>query len=75
METTRRQCSICGKVISERFFVCMNCLKKYEIPFKYVDYPDWLKALIRIDSRDLTIRRRELDFLSFEIIEDKNNGL
>lgn len=69
MYTTRRQCSICGKVISERFFVCMRCLQEYNLPFRYKDYPLWLKHLIRIDARDLRLRRKEIDHLSLEMLD------
>jgi len=69
METTRRQCSICGRIISERFFVCMSCLRKYNISLKYREYPQWLKEIIKIDARDLRVRRRDMDHYSTEIID------
>lgn len=69
MYTTRRQCSICGKIISERFFVCMRCLRAHGISLHYREYPQWLKQLIRIDARDLRLRRREIDHLSLEMLD------
>lgn len=65
----RKYCIICGKTITEKFFVCMDCLKKYDIPFKYRDWPAWLKALHNIEHKNLYLLRQEEESISFDNVK------
>ena len=66
----RKYCIICGKAITERFFVCQSCVKKYNIPFKYRDWPLWLKALHNIEHKNLKLMREEEDLISTDDLYD-----
>jgi len=56
---TRKTCVICGRVITEHFYVCMKYIKTYDIPYKYRDWPRWLKDLVNIEIKNLAIMRME----------------
>ena len=60
----RKTCAICGKVITEQFYVCMKCIKEYDIPYKYTDWPRWLKDLVNIELKNLRLLRIEEKYLS-----------
>ncbi len=68
--TTKKRCVICNKVILETFYVCMECLLEHELPFKYRDWPRWLKDLCNMEQKHLAIEREEEPYLSYEIISE-----
>ncbi len=57
--TVRKKCVICEKTITEQFHVCMNCLKTYNIPYEYRNWPLWVKALVNIELKNLKLLREE----------------
>jgi len=57
---TRRawaECAICGKPISESFWVCEACQRGYGLGDLYSQWPEWVKHLKEKEQR----RRRERD--------------
>jgi transposase-like protein len=60
---TRKQCVICGRFITESFYICSKCSREFSIPEKYSDWPDWLQVLVKIYQRNLYRRRKEQDIL------------
>lgn len=62
----RKTCAICGKVITETFYVCMKCVKAYDIPYKYTDWPRWLKDLVNLELKNLKLLRMEEKYLSLD---------
>jgi hypothetical protein len=69
----RKRCVICDKVITEQFYVCMDCIQNYDIPYKYRNWPRWLKDLVNIEIKNLAILRVEESHLSFGVPLD-NDG-
>lgn len=67
---TRKACAICGKYITENFHVCMDCVKRFNIPYKYRNWPRWLKDLVNMDAIQLRIDREECYYESFEDVQD-----
>lgn len=68
---TRKSCVICGKAITEQFHVCLSCIRRFKIPYKYRDWPRWLKDLVNIEIKNLTIMRLEEKHMSFNISESE----
>lgn len=60
----RKTCAICAKVITETFYVCMSCIKTHDIPYKYTDWPRWLKDLVNIELKNLRLLRIEEKYIS-----------
>lgn len=50
--------------------MCMACLRKYDLPYKYKDWPAWVKALVRTENRLTRIERREEAHVSYEETQD-----
>jgi len=54
-----RKCTICGKVISIPFWVCAECEEKWGlVDVDYKDWPEWVKALVSIDRREVYLREQ-----------------
>lgn len=70
----RKRCVICGKVITETFYTCINCCKKYSLPYKYKNWPRWLKDLVNMEIKNLSILRIEEDHISFCVPEKEDYG-
>jgi len=63
----RKTCVICGKSITENFYVCLTCVKAYDISYKYRDWPRWLKDLVNMEIKNLAILRIEEKHVSFAV--------
>jgi len=76
---TRKRCVICGRAITETFYVCIHCCKEHGVPYKYQFWPRWLKDLVNMEIKNLVILRIEEGHLSFcvsakeEFDDDKGN--
>ena len=62
----RKRCVICDKPITEQFYVCIGCVNTHNIPYKYRNWPRWLKDLVNIEIRNLSILREEEKHISFD---------
>lgn len=71
----RRRCAICNKVITENFYICLNCVKTYSLPYKYRNWPEWVKTLVRIERRALRNARRTSHYLSYERISRAEDSI
>ena len=41
----RAQCAICSKHINPAYWVCLTCRRDNKLPDKFIDWPEWAKAL------------------------------
>jgi len=47
----RSRCCICGKAITDKFWVCTDCEKSHSLTGKYKSWPEWAKSLVNEEAR------------------------
>lgn len=78
---TRKQCMTCGKVITERFWLCNHCENNPEIGYKkghlWREQPEYLQYLMSVYGKEIYAISRDNERVDYieEMYEDPYKGI
>ncbi len=71
-------CCICGGSVRDGYWVCLRCRRDHELPGKFIDWPQWAKALKGLEQdarRYYEDEEHYRDLTYFEDYEDDDGNM